>query len=46
MSYKEDFFDLDETLLDTLTDIVDAADCALRSFSFPGQHTGEPSHQI
>jgi phosphoglycolate phosphatase len=36
MSYKVVLFDLDGTLLDTLTDIADAANQALRSLGFPG----------
>ncbi len=35
MSYQAVLFDLDGTLLDTLTDLADATNCALRSLGFP-----------
>jgi phosphoglycolate phosphatase len=35
MSYKAVIFDLDGTLLDTLADIADATNHALRSLGFP-----------
>ena len=35
MSYKAVLFDLDGTLLDTLTDLADATNHALRSLGFP-----------
>lgn len=39
MSYKAVLFDLDGTLLDTLADIADAANHALRSLGFPEHPT-------
>lgn len=35
MSYKAVLFDLDGTLLDTLADLADSANCALRALGFP-----------
>ncbi len=40
MTYKAVLFDLDGTLLDTLTDIADAANRALRSLGLP-EHSRE-----
>ncbi|NQT37910.1 MAG: HAD family hydrolase [Planctomycetes bacterium] len=40
MSYQSVLFDLDGTLLNTLDDIADAANCALRRLGFP-QHRRE-----
>ena len=38
MSYKAVLFDLDGTLLDTLTDLADATNHALRSSASPNTH--------
>src|SRR5580704_7651726 len=40
MTYKAIIFDLDGTLLDTLTDLADATNCALRTLGFP-EHARE-----